>query len=755
MKHMESREVEMKEEILYADIIVDISHEKLDKSFQYIIPSYLKDKLQVGMTVLIPFGRGNRKIKGYVTQITDRPGFDITKMKELIDIDPDGAQIESKLIALAGWIRENYGSTMVQALKTVLPVKEKVKEKQRRFLHLKISKEELSVLLEECRKKHYTAKARLLEAFCEETVLSYELVTGKLNITSSVMKGMEKAGVLTITTEQVYRNPKVGIEKKNSHHHLNKEQQKAVDIILQDYHKGIHKTYLLHGITGSGKTEVYMELIASAVKEGKQAIVLIPEIALTYQTVMRFYRRFGERVSIMNSRLSKGERYDQFERAKRGELDVMIGPRSALFTPFTNLGFIIIDEEHEAAYKSENAPRYHARETAIERARMEQASVVLGSATPSIDAYYKGLNHEYKLLELKSRAKKSILPVVYTEDLREELKQGNRSILSGRLHDLIEERLVRKEQVMLFLNRRGYAGFISCRSCGHVIKCPHCDVSLALHNGGRLVCHYCGHEEPNVDKCPECASPFIGTFQVGTQQIEAFVQKEFPKAGVLRMDMDTTKSKDGHEKILAAFTNQEADILIGTQMIVKGHDFPNVTLVGILAADLSLNVSDYRAGERTFQLLTQAAGRAGRGDKAGEVVIQTYHPDHYSIIAAAKQDYQEFYQQEISYRQLLGYPPVSNLLAIHAACHDCFLLDTAAEYLKKYIEKIYKKEDLQVIGPADEMIAKINDIYRKVIYLKHIEYAMLTRIQHQLERYIEINEGFKKVSIQFDFNPMN
>lgn len=740
---------------MYAKVIVDITHEKLDRPFEYKIPEDMKDHVKPGTVVNVPFGVGNRQMKGYVIEIVAVPEYDPMKIKDIHGVAAGEVEIESKLISLAAWIKENYGSTMIQALKTVLPVKEKIKEKEKKFLRLLLSKEELEQKIEECEKKHYTARERLLIAFREEQTLSYDLVLNKLNSTASVVKALEKKGFIEVISEQVYRTPKVEQDQATLPHVLNGEQQQAVQAVTEDMKKQQKKTYLLHGITGSGKTEVYMEIISQVIKEGKQAIVLIPEIALTYQTVMRFHKRFKERVSIMNSRLSKGERFDQLQRAKRGELDVIIGPRSALFTPFTRLGLIIIDEEHESSYKSEQVPRYHAREVAIERARLEGASVLLGSATPSIEAFYRAKQGEYQLLTLSARATAGRLPQVYTVDLREELKAGNRSILSRALRTLIEDRLKKKEQIILFLNRRGYAGFVSCRSCGHVIQCPHCDVSLSLHNGGKMVCHYCGYEESASSTCPSCNSPFIGTFQIGTQQIESYVKQEFPEARVLRMDMDTTKKKDGHEKILSKFKDLEADILIGTQMIVKGHDFPHVTLVGIVAADLSLHVSDYRAGERTFQLLTQAAGRAGRGEKPGEVVIQTYQPEHYSITAAASQDYESFYEQEILYRTLMDYPPISNMVAIHLACADPLLLDTASSYLKKYIEKIYSSSDLHIVGPADEVVSKINDIYRKVLYLKHQKYEILTKLKDYLERYIDINEGYKDVNIQFDFNPMN
>ena len=380
--------------------------------------------------------------------------------------------------------------------------------------------------------------------------------------------------------------------------------------------------------------------------------------------------------------------------------------------------------------------------------------MVLGSATPSLEAFYACKCGHFQLLKLLKRAGEGELPKVYVEDMRKELREGNRSILSDRLKNLIELRLAGHEQIMLFLNRRGYAGFVSCRSCGYVVKCPHCDVSLSMHKGGKMICHYCGHEEPQVRLCPSCGSPYVGGFKAGTQQIEALVKQKFPKARVLRMDMDTTRTKDGHEKILEAFASEEADILIGTQMIVKGHDFPNVTLVGILAADMSLYSSDYRAAERTFQLLTQAAGRAGRGEGKGEVVIQTYSPEHYSIQMAQRQDYEGFYEEEMRYRELMGYPPASELLAVLLAGEDERLLETAAKYLKEFAVRAGKSE-IQAIGPASPYVGKVKDMYRRVIYLKCGDYHILTALKNRMEQYIEMNSGFQTLWIQFDFNPMN
>lgn len=740
---------------MFADIIVDITHEKLDRVFCYRIPEQLEGQLKVGTEVVVPFGRGNKETRGYVTGLSGKTDYELSRVKDIIRIADESLAIESRLVALAAWMHDCYGGTMIQALKTVLPIKRKEQPREKRRIRLLLGGEEGKRQLDVYLHKNQKARARLLAALLDQPEQEYDLVTKKLNITLTVIRALEEQGILALETEREFRNPVRRRTEKRQEVEYTQEQRNVIETFWGDYEAGIRRTYLLYGVTGSGKTEVYMEMIHRVLQEGRQAIVLIPEIALTYQTVMRFYGRFGDRVSILNSRLSQGERYDQMERVKAGEVDVMIGPRSALFTPFANLGLIVIDEEHEPTYKSEQVPRYHARETAIKRAEMEGASVMLGSATPSLESFYRCRNKAYTLLELKNRTRSLELPEVYTVDMREELKAGNRSIISDRLKEMTAARLERGEQTMLFLNRRGYAGFISCRACGYVVKCPHCDVSLSSHRGGRLVCHYCGHEEPSVSACPSCGSTFIGGFRAGTQQIEDIVKKAFPQARVLRMDMDTTREKDGHEKILESFADGDADILIGTQMIVKGHDFPNVTLVGILAADMSLYSNDYRAGERTFQLLTQAAGRAGRGSAGGEVVIQTYSPDHYSIRMAAEQNYEGFYEAEMDYRELMGYPPVEQLLAVLMTGQDEQLLEKAAGYLKEYVVRIDRNGRLQVIGPASPYVGKVNDVYRRVLYIKSEEYRLLTEAKNRLEQYIEINRGFQTIRIQFDFNPMN
>ena len=751
---------------MYANVIVDISHEKLDKTFQYSIPDELLCDIRPGVCVDIPFG--SRTITGYVIEVTDEPEYDPARTKPLIGIKANSVAVEAKLIALAAWIRRNYGSTMNQALKTVIPVKKQAKEQVSRSIALKIDKVRARAQLALCEAKNQKAKARLFRALIDAddgASLEYSFVTGKLSVSAATIRALEQSGFIEVITQTGYRNPVEHMSVNTYDKVLNAAQQSVVDAIEGDIASGLRNTYLIKGVTGSGKTEVYMELIAHCIQSGRQAIVLIPEIALTYQTVMRFFARFGNRVSIINSRLSNGERYDQFERAKNGDIDIMIGPRSALFTPFSNLGLIIIDEEHENSYKSESVPRYHAREVAIEYARMSDAIVVLGSATPSVDSYYKAKTGVYRLLELDTRVDDRPLPKCEIVDLRQELREGNRSILSTRLQELMEERLHNGQQTMLFLNRRGKSAFMSCRACGFVVKCPHCDVSLSEHSGGVMVCHYCGYRQPVPKVCPSCGSKYISGFKAGTQKIEAMVAKRFPQARILRMDYDTTRAKDSYEKILQAFSNHEADILIGTQMIVKGHDFSNVTLVGVLAADMSLHVNDFHAAERTFALLTQAAGRAGRGKLPGNVVIQTYDPDHYAIQTAKEQDYEAFYGKEIEYRRLMNYPPVWNMLLIHITSADeseCGSVaqrvhDTAAQMIS-HIEKSQSPDDrhqIQLIGPADATIAKVNDIYRRVIYMKTSDYAALISVKDGIEQAVKADTAMKNANISFDFNPMS
>lgn len=746
----------------YVDIIIDISHEAIDRAFQYEVPLSLREKISIGIQVQVPFGRGNHLRTGYIIGMSDQPKYDPEKIKSVHSILENQIPVEGQLIQLAAWMKDTYGSTMYQALKAVMPVKEQVRSIEHKTLRLAVSPEEGRLRLLEYRRKHSVAKVRLLEALLENGDIPYELAQSKLNISKSTFDRLQAEGTLEILSRTQYRQAGTARQMSEPEPDLNTMQQMLIEEFQRDYQQEDYKTYLLYGVTGSGKTEVYMHAIDVVLKEGRQAIVLIPEISLTFQTVMRFRRHFGERVTILNSRMSKGERYDQFERIRKGEVDIVIGPRSALFAPFANLGLIVMDEEHESSYKSDNVPKYHARETALQRAKHCHASVILGSATPSVVSYYKAKQGEYQLWQLKQRARDQELAQVELVDLREELRRGNRSRFSYRLQELLKDRLERGQQSILFMNRRGYASFVSCRSCGEVVNCPHCQVSLTYHDHNsrqpKLMCHYCGYTEDYVQQCKVCGSKLIGRFGSGTQLVEAELKEFFPNARVLRMDADTTKGKDGHEKILAAFAEGKADILVGTQMIVKGHDFPNVTLVGILAADLSLHNQDYMAGERTFDLLTQAAGRAGRGNEPGTVVIQTYEPEHPVIQTAGRQDYETFYTNEIAYRRILKYPPVYSMIAVLITAEEEEQAEKVAGVLAAYLrnrpENTGPEAAVRVIGPTAPVIAKIKDIYRRVIYLKSRKEDLLLQTKDQMEVYAASLEGQEEWKMYFDLNPM-
>ena len=740
---------------VYIDVIVDISVNSLDRIFQYRVPEKLLDAVTVGCQVNVPFGSGNRRRQAYVIGVDTVLAYDASKIKDILGVTKAPAAT-GQLIALADWMHERYGCTMAQALKTVLPVKKSVKEVKRTAYFL-ADREGAQQLLEKSRKsRREKARVRLLEAMLKEGCMSKETVTGVLQISASTMKSILQTGVIREETSQVYRNPVRQRLDGWQEVCLNDEQMNAVASIWQNAaicrehwsrEQGMH---LLYGITGSGKTEVYMALMEKVLNEGRQIIVLIPEISLTLQTVSRFYARFGSQIAVMNSRLSAGERYDQYMRAKRGEASIMIGPRSALFTPFDKLGLIIIDEEHESAYQSEIVPRYQAAEVAARRAEMSGALVVLGSATPSVAVYQKAREGMIGLHSLTQRARTgSRLPDVKVVDLREEFRMKNRGILSQSLHEAMDACLKRGEQMMLFLNRRGYAGFVSCRSCGYVVKCRHCDVSMTVHHHTLLKCHYCGSEQPMPRVCPSCGSPYIAGFGVGTQKVEEFVQKEFPEARILRMDRDTTSGKDDMGRILQTFSEGGADILIGTQMIVKGHDFANVTLVGILAADLSLFAGDYQSSERTFQLLTQAAGRAGRGDRPGEVIIQTYQPEHYCIQTAAAQDYDSFYSQEIRFRQMLHYPPDRQMMVMLAEGEHDQQTGQAVQKLREIAGEA-DFEAVEFIGPSRAGIAKAKDLYRYTMYMKHQDIKELMRLRNFLEGYLKWSQQFSNIYFTFD-----
>ena len=765
---------------LYADIIIDISTEKLDRAFQYLVPEELAGELQEGMEVTILFGRGNSRRKGYVIGFSDTPNFDVERIKSIICINKTAVSAKGRVLTTAAWIKKRYGSTMINALRTVLPVKKKIKSAEYSTVCRNAAPDEILIEIKKLDPVRYISRIRILNALLEAKEIPQAMITDKLGVSSSVLKTLEKKGFIRIEKTREYRNPMPDLMGSGMNAkgivELNDLQKAVVNGIRDEIASENPRPCLIRGVTGSGKTEVYMELIADTIKNGRQAIVLIPEIALTFQTLMRFYGRFGDRVSVIHSRLSEGERYDQYERAAAGKLDIMIGPRSALFTPFENLGMIIIDEEHETSYKSEKMPKYHAVEVAEYLAKREGAALVMGSATPSLNSYYKAKNGEYALFKMDTRAGEGRLPTSHIVDMRAELKAGNKSFLSRALADAISKRNAAGEQSMLFVNRRGVAGFISCRSCGYVVKCPHCDVSMTQHLNGRLVCHYCGHTEGMPTVCPKCGMRSIAGFRVGTEAVEKGLREMYPGVGILRMDADTTKKKEDYEKILSAFANGEAQILIGTQMIVKGHDFPNVTLVGALAADMSLHAADYHAAERTFELIAQAAGRAGRGARKGEVFIQSYDPEHFALKCAAAHDYEGFYEQEIAYRELADYPPVCHILVMQffgKKQEDCIaraheMAEGARSFYGRYAadrEKVPQENgggtdaaaDLQVIGPAPAAISRIKDIYRVGLYFKHEDVNLLTGLKDMAESAQEkhfATPGDPDVSMQFDLDPV-
>lgn len=606
-------------------------------------------------------------------------------------------------------------------------------------------------------KKSLKGQAELLKVLKDSKVQTNEKdFLGKYGFSKSTINTLIKKGIVNSVKLEMLRDPFkdtrfLSYEKPS----LTGEQKTAVDSIMKGYYEDKKRAYLLHGVTGSGKTEVYMTLIEHFLENGKQAIMLVPEISLTPQTIERFKGRF-ERVAVLHSRLSAGERYDEWKRINSGEVDVVIGARSAVFAPVRNLGIIIIDEEHEYSYKSDKNPKYHAREVAYKRCEIEGSLLVLGSATPSIETFYQALNDKYVICTMSKRVDGKLMPMLEVADMRQEIAAGNNTIFSRRLYDEIKAVLKRGQQVILFLNRRGFSTFVSCRKCGHVMKCPRCDVSLTYHmDRNALNCHYCDMTVKSPEVCPKCGSRYIKYFGIGTQKVEAEVKKHFPGARILRMDMDTTSRKGSHERLYRAFKNNEADILVGTQMISKGLDFPNVTLVGIIAADLTLNIPDYKASERTFQLITQVAGRAGRGEFPGKVVIQTYTPGHYSIESSLSQDYVEFYNKEVLVRKAFYYPPFSDLVNIIVSSKN---EEDASKIIRQLTERIKANlgrtlTEVNILGPSPAPLSKINMYFRWQTILKG-------KIGTDFKRYLmeeasSINKRYKSVSVNIDINPIS
>ncbi len=594
-------------------------------------------------------------------------------------------------------------------------------KKEKRYVSLTENEELLAEVKEKAEKdKRLAGQLRVLSAISQEESISVDELKEKASVTDSPIHTLLQKGVLVEQRRQEKRDVfQLEDYTPTQPFYPTPEQAQALALLREEEQKEGKRPILLHGVTGSGKTEIYMQLIEHVIMEGKQAIVLVPEISLTPQIMERFISRFGKRVSVTHSRLSLGERLDQWRKARDGEISIIIGPRSALFMPFSNLGVIVMDECHESSYISDVTPKYHTREVARKLSELTGALLVMGSATPDIDSYHRAVTGEFLLLQLKERTKGSRLPEVFVTDMRKELEEGNRSAFGLPLQQAIRENLEKGQQTMLFLNRRGYSTFVSCRKCGEVLTCPSCNVSYTYHASDKaLVCHYCGKEVPVPKTCPSCGSHYIRYFGTGTQKIEEETRRLFPEASVLRMDADTTTGKNGHARILELFGKGKADILIGTQMIAKGHDFPNVTLVGILAADLSLNLGTYQAAENCFQLITQAAGRAGRGELLGQVFIQTYQPENHAIRMAAAQDYEGFYQEEILLRQAMEYPPFSHIFSVLITGEMEQEGILAAQRLGAFMNHYAERAGCTVVGPAPAPLPKFRGEFRWQIFAK-------------------------------------
>ncbi len=655
---------------MFAKVMVDVAHSNVDRLFTYAIPEALP--VRPGMRVLIPFGAGNRKIEGFVLEVTSEGPGDGIAAKEILRAMEPYAALTAEQIRLAYWMKESYHCLLVDALRLMIPAQlrgGRVKEKTVRTVRLAPGVDPSAAgatLLKADGTSKAPKQSEVLELLAKVgTAMSISDLCAFVPNGGAAVTALMKKGWVVEQGHVTFRDPfgMAGM-KKSEPLPLTCAQRNALQGILQCIDNGAG-TCLLHGVTGSGKTEVYMQAIARALENGGSAIVLVPEISLTPQAMERFRSRFGDRVAVLHSRLSPGERYDEWRRIRLGKADVVIGARSAVFAPLERIQLIVVDEEHEPSYHSELTPRYGAVEVAAKRAALHGAALVLGSATPSVASYRRALTGKYQLLELPERINDIPMPQVQIVDMRSEFLTGNSSIFSAPLYGALDRCLGAGEQAILFMNRRGYSTFVSCRGCGYVMKCPDCDVSMTYHKlENTMKCHYCGRVMPIPTVCPQCGKPYLKYFGVGTQQVQEQLEASFPGVKALRMDLDTTRTKNAHYELLSRFENGEAQVLVGTQMIAKGLDIPNVTMVGVIAADSMLHIPDYRSGERTFQLLTQVAGRAGRADKPGRVVVQSYTPEHPVIEFASRHDYKSFYDYEIALRRSALFPPFSVFIRV-------------------------------------------------------------------------------------------
>ncbi len=735
----------------YAEVIIDITNENVDKIFHYAIPDNLKELIFIGMRVFVPFGFGNRLREGYVIGFTNVIEIDESRIKNIYSV-PDNYIIFSKtMIEIAKFMAEKYYCSLSECLQCIMP--KIMKDKGEKYAIINYDKENINEIINKIISKN-TQQSKVLKFLLKNDNVKTVDIQKILNVTLSPIKTLEKNEIIKIITKQVKRNV-VNVEnfKKTEHLNLNESQKNAFNFIIKKIEEKSTKPIVLHGVTGSGKTEVYLQLISKVLKKGKDAIMLVPEISLTPQTVERFISRFGEKVSVTHSKLSDGERFDQWKKAKDGEIKIMVGARSAIFTPFENLGIIIIDEEHESTYKSETTPKYNVKEIAEQLCILSNATLVLGSATPSIDTYYKTQINEYDLISINNRVNEN-MPNINIVDMRKEIESGNMSVFSRPLFEAIKENLKNNMQTILFLNRRGHSTFVSCRKCGYVMECKNCNVSYTYHSKEhKLVCHYCNSEENVPTICPSCNSKYIKYFGVGTQKIEEQIEKYFSNAKVLRMDMDTTSKKNSHQNILEDFKNHKADILIGTQMIAKGLDFPKVSLVGVIAADITLNTGDYKSSENTFQLLTQVAGRAGRANIKGNVFIQTYTPEHYSIVFAKNNDYIGFYNKEIVERKIMFYPPFSNIFFIMISGDNENNVLNAIKFLHNVMLYYNQKTNFYISDVAKAYVYKVNNQYRYKIIIRAEEETRLKNFVLYCINILKNKIDTTKLSIILNLNP--
>ncbi len=742
---------------MVAEVIINSTAKKLNRTFDYNIPAEMQELVQIGSKVLVPFGRFKQLEEAHVVKIKEKSEYEI---KDIAKVETG---LTDKQIKLANWIAKRYFCNVSECIKLMQTPGTKAKDVNKRIQDKKINVVYLKKTIQEI---DFDIETKVLKSEKQIKILNFvkknegctipeiEMFT---DCSRAIANTLIKNGYLEVSEKKIERNPLQNKQIKNtSKLKLTEEQQNAFQQVSYAIDNNAYNQFLLYGVTGSGKTEVYLQLIDKVVKQDKTAIVLVPEISLTPQMLDRFISRFGkETIAVLHSKLSIGERHDEWEKIKEGKAKIVIGARSAIFAPVQNLGIIIIDEEHDSSYKSESSPKYNAKEIAKKIAKEENIPLLLGSATPDLSTYYKAQQGKITILELTKRANNSSLPKVEIIDLKQELANGNRSMLSFELYQSIEENLKNKLQTILFLNRRGYSTFIMCRNCGYTVKCKNCNISMTYHSyENKLKCHYCGYEEKLVKTCPECGSDKIRYFGTGTQKLEQEIHKQFPQAKTIRMDVDTVTKKNSHEEILNKFKNEDVDILIGTQMVVKGHHFPKVTLVGVIAADSSLNIDDYRATERTFQILTQVAGRAGRENLPGKVIIQSYNPENFSIQNAQKQDYEEFYQTEIALRKQLKYPPFCDIIIIGFNSSSEEEIKKVANIAYEEVEKNLNKDEFKVFKPMPSPIDKIQNKYRWRIIIKGNMNEEANNVLNNLLKNI-YDKDFKNTKISIDVNPNN